>query len=488
MIRKISPTRVRVEGEKYQDRMVRQVLRDQLTYHDKSMDFQIAKFRRARWYQQKFGEEAFQERLKEMKAQTKVCLLDEDSTTHGGLGPFLAEKFQDVLCDEVVYPEPRLIPWNKTPPSPYPFQQEALEALLKSKHGAVEIGTGGGKSLIIVNLIKELGLKTVIMSPFTNISEQLYADLLNYFGKAKVGRFYGSKKESKKLITIANGASLTRLEPDSEHYQNFLQAQVFISDESHFTPAATFEKVCVGLGANAPYRFFMSATQIRNDGSDLLLKGITGEIVYTKTVRQLVDDGYLAKPNFFMLEQRSDSGFDRPDDPMEMTRTHLFYNTNVLAAAAEIANKSVSLLGHPVLMLIEEIDQFVKILPFFRHTCQLAHGGNASKSLPAQYQKSDPQKLVAAFNAKEIPILVGTSCVSTGTNFKAVKTLIYLQGGKSEPQVRQAIGRSTRLFEDKKECNIFDFDVTNIPLCHRHARTRMAIYNDIYGPVKEVPL
>ena len=149
-------------------------------------------------------------------------------------------------------------------------------------------------------------------------------------------------------------------------------------------------------------------------------------------------------------------------------------------------------MGHRVLILVEEMEQFAKLLPMFEYEARFAHGGVTADNkdkLPEKYWDSDPKALVKAFDNGEFPILVGTSCISTGTNIRSVRTLIYLQGGQSEIQVRQAIGRATRLYPGKEFCNIFDFDIQNKDCLHRHARVRKSIYNDLYPDnCKEISL
>jgi superfamily II DNA or RNA helicase len=67
-----------------------------------------------------------------------------------------------------------------------------------------------------------------------------------------------------------------------------------------------------------------------------------------------------------------------------------------------------------------------------------------------------------------------------------VQTIIYLMGGKSEIQVKQAVGRGTRLYEGKTDCHIFDFDVINNDTTTRHASERVRIYRSILDDVEEV--
>lgn len=462
-------------------------LEPHLVFIDKKMDFEIQKFKQNPWFLRKYGEEAYIEKLKELQAQRKKSLLfqNEDGSiwTYTGLAKYLSQKFDAPIENFVQYPEPEVIPWAKTlDKAPRPYQKQIVERLIQAKHGAVEVGTGLGKSLCLLLLAKHYGLKTVVMTPSVSIAEQIHAEFEKYLGKKYVGAFFGGKKDFKKRFVVAVAASLTKIEEGTEIWQELSSAKVFLADESHLCPASTLAKVCFGLLKDAPYRFFFSGTQMRNDGLGLLLQAITGEIVFTMTVEEGVRQKYLAKPMFRMVSVESESGFNSKD-ANEMTRKHLYYNDNVNRIAGDITNKTVNLLSRPVLILIEEMEQFSKILPYIKHQVAFAHGGvtkeNASK-IPAQYHKSDPNALVEAFNRGEFPVLVGTSCVSTGTDIRNCGTIIYLQGGKSEIQVKQAVGRGTRLTDTKKDCFFVDFDVVNVPVVHRHAQVRKKIYGDIY--------
>jgi superfamily II DNA or RNA helicase len=65
--------------------------------------------------------------------------------------------------------------------------------------------------------------------------------------------------------------------------------------------------------------------------------------------------------------------------------------------------------------------------------------------------------------------------------------IIYLQGGRSEVQIKQAVGRGTRRVPGKEDFFFFDFDVYNVGTTHRHAEARVKVYEDIYeGSYKEM--
>lgn len=492
------PTKLLIQGETNTD-----ILRRSLTFKNRNALYELEKFKKNSWFVSKYGQEAYDEKLQELKDAVSVCLLYEDESglwTHSGLAKFLLHHFKDSSFESrVTIPEPHPIPWKIIPEFELRFYQHAaLQLLLGIKHGGVEIGTGLGKSYIILYLCKVLGLKTVIMAPTESIWSQLVSDFTKYLGEKYVGVYGGGKKRTDKLITIGIAASFTRIQPGSEAWEAFSETKVFIADESHLCPAKTLASVCLGLCAKAPYRFFFSGTQTRGDGANMLLDGITGPIVFGMTVKEGVDQGFLAKPLFRMMRVNSPSAII-PKDPKRMVQEHFLYNPIVIKKAADFANRVVKNLNHQVLILIEEIPQFTALLPYLKHEVGFAHAAlnkDDKHKLPSQYHKSDPKALVERFNRKELPILVGTSCINTGTNIEPVNTLINLQGGMSIVKAKQSIGRGTRRPPGKDSFVVLDFIVRvpaaewtdangkiRIDMIHRHCLERKGIYEDIYGPV-----
>ena len=467
-------------------------LRQSLSYTDKKAVFTYNKFKKnGHWFLSKNGAEAYEERLLELKNDSKKSLLfqNDDGTfwTYSGLAEYLSGKLRQPAVSKIEYPKPKMIPWKQLPThSMRPYQSQMVDKLMEARHGGIEVATGLGKSLSILHLVKNYGLKSIVMAPSVSIAKQLLKDFKAAFGIKYVGQFFGGKKEYKKKFVIAVGASLTRVEPETEAWKYLSQTEVFVADEAHLCPATTLVKVCFGLMESSPYRFFFSATQMRNDGLDLLLQAITGPIVFKMSARDGVDEGFLAKPIFSMVSLESANPY-RSDDPNAMTRKHLLYNPYIAEYIARIANLMAKN-NKPTLILIDEVEQFGTIFPYLNYKTGFAHGPlneDNKVKVPEPFWKSDNTKLVQDFNDNKLPILVGTSCISTGTDTKAVEFLIYWQGGKSEIKVKQAIGRGTRIVPGKKVFQVLDFDVVNIRPLHRHAMERRKIYNDLYGGIQE---
>jgi superfamily II DNA or RNA helicase len=218
-----------------------------------------------------------------------------------------------------------------------------------------------------------------------------------------------------------------------------------------------------------------------------VLNGIIGDIVIEMDVKQGVSESFLSRPRFYVVKSSSSVNYES-DDPAKMINVHFYRNSYVYEQAGKLASRLVKM-GKRVLILIDEVTQFPRLLPHLQYKCGFAHGPlteDNRRGVPTEYWKSDSMQLVNAFDNADFPILVGTSCIGTGTDIKSVSAILDLVGGRSEIRVRQAVGRGTRLYPGKEDCLYFDFDIENVPMLHKHSKYRVSIYEDIYGPIEYI--
>jgi superfamily II DNA or RNA helicase len=103
-----------------------------------------------------------------------------------------------------------------------------------------------------------------------------------------------------------------------------------------------------------------------------------------------------------------------------------------------------------------------------------------------EIKNSDPIEAVEKFNNGSVKVLIGTSCISTGTNIYPTHHTVNWQGGTSEIRTKQgAVGRSVRKLEISKYADkhppktkaiIYDFYVKGVEVMTRHLKTRVKFY------------
>ena len=351
-----------------------------------------------------------------------------------------------------------------------------------------------GKSLCLVLLTKKLGLKTVVVTPSKSIFNELLDEFTERFGKSKVGGYGDGKKDLKKQITIAIGKSLTMIKEGSEAEKFFKNKEVMLIDESHTFGADQLEKVSQAVLSDIPYRFFVSATQTRNNGTEKVLESIIGKTVFDMTLEDAINGKYLCPLKFSILEVFSPST-SMTKDPLKAKRHHLLYNPQIAEKISKIIHK-VTKENKSVLVLVDELRQISLLGDILKVPYTYIHSGSKKD---ANKWKLDTVKLkdeLLKFNKGEVRVLIGTKAIATGTNIYPTHVTVNWSGGSSIITVKQgAMGRSTRKLEISKfkDCHapkpfshIVDFYIKNQPTLNNQLRKRIEYYRESGGEIKHV--
>ena len=352
-----------------------------------------------------------------------------------------------------------------------------------------------GKTAIILTLARELGLKTVIVTPSKSIFLEILKKFEHHFGKTNVGAYGSGKKRIGKKFTVCVSKSLTMLKEGTPEYDFFADADVIISDESHLNAASTLEATFHGVLKDVRYRFFLSGTQVRGDGKDKLLEAIIGKKVNELSTRKAVDGGYICPVKFFVFETTS-KDVKNYKDPLKSKRKQFLYNTNIADITAKIANGAWNHSGESTLILVEELEQIAMLVDRLNVPYEYVHSAAKKDAAKFGLETRKVDEAVEAFNRGEIRVLIGTSCIATGTNIYPCHNTVNWVGGSSEVRTKQgAVGRSVRILENseykdfhkpKPFSKIYDFNVTNVPLMEKHLQKRVRMYRETNDDIKYI--
>lgn len=408
-------------------------------------------------------------------------LFSEDGKTciRPGYLPYIEKELDISVTNLIEYPKPRPYPYQNPPKlTPYPYQTESVERLIREKHGNVELCTGAGKTYTLLMIAQKLGLKTVVMTPSVSIFLEILKTFEHHFGKNSVGALGGGKKRFGKNFTVCVSDSVSNLKPGTDEYNEIASAKVLLADESHTIPAATLERACHGVLSDIPYRFFFSGTQTRGDGTEKMLHAIIGKTVYSLSTQEAIAGGYISDHEYRIVPVSS-SSLVKSDDALAMKRAHFLKNDQIANFIAKLATSVYELRNEKTLVLVDEIEQINMLKQILKVPHMCATGDK---------KHDDPEEAVEKFNKGEIACLIGTSCISTGTNIYPTHHTVNWQGGTSEIKTKQgAIGRSVRKLDiskyaqfhpEKKKTYIYDFDVRGVPVMERHLKTRIKFYKD----------
>lgn len=358
------------------------------------------------------------------------------------------------------------MPWNKSPYSLRPYQEEVVERLLEPQQyrGIVNFATGLGKTLTAIHFIKRYKRTALIVCPTESVAQQFYTQCEDAFGKNMVG-FYGKGKKKINDITIGIAASVTR---STDDFKN-AQFGVVIFDEIHHIAADTFYNIAEAV-AGVGKVFGLTATDYRSDGKDIMITAGCGPVIARRDVRWGIDNGFLAEP-YFLIQEVDTGGKDYKDNKGKNYKEHVLHN-DIMKARIRNDAKNMMANKKSVLILVDEV----------------AHGEELSQQLGVPFatgEDAKSQAYVDALNAGTVPGLVGTDGkIGEGSDTQNVDVLILANFVASKGPVIQAVGRSLRKTSTKTKCIILDYIPLGSDQLTRHAWGRIDFYREITDKVK----
>jgi len=364
-------------------------------------------------------------------------------------------KLQFVIEDTRVKPEKgklKFILRESFPPMRY-YQRTGSRLAVTHGRGILVKPTGTGKSLTMARMIWEMGVKCLVITPSKAISDSMLHTLVKHFGKGRVSKL-NSKSEKINDINVCNIQSLIKIKPE------ILEGidAVFI-DEFHHAAAETYQEVNLNHLKNVYYRIGLTATNFRNDGSDMSLEAVLSEVLYEYTIEQALKDGFLVKPEFRVEKTHTgDNGSYQKDYKFGIVN-----NKSRNAKIAEVVNR------HPkdsIIILVQ----------------QIPHGETLKAMIPGsefihgEEKDSERNRLLEDFRLGKITRLIGTSVIGEGVDLPIANMLIMAGGGKAKSQIMQNIGRVLRPFKNKDKAIVYDFTDDGSKYLSEHAALRRELY------------
>ena len=126
------------------------------------------------------------------------------------------------------------------------YQEDIIRGCIPKKTASAEVATGGGKSLIIADIIYKTGLKTLVIVPSIEILKQMESNLSEYLG-VPIG-VVGGKREEFDYVTVSTWQSL-----HDNNIDYFNSLDCLIVDEAQHIGAPVLRKIAYNIPAT--YRF-----------------------------------------------------------------------------------------------------------------------------------------------------------------------------------------------------------------------------------------
>lgn len=184
----------------------------------------------------------------------------------------------------------------------YDFGASLLDTALSRGRGIIALATGGGKTEIGAGILKSTDVQSVWITHRRKLARQARDRLSLRLGQP-IGLWGGGFRDIQKITVVMVQSAAEAKKSGNEDYKplhNFLQnCKCVIGDEIHHLESKQWYDVFKQLD-NCIWRFGLSATA-NITGPGLALLGMTGDIIASVSVIDLIEREVLVPPRIWFL-------------------------------------------------------------------------------------------------------------------------------------------------------------------------------------------
>ena len=376
-------------------------------------------------------------------------------------------------------------------------QQQAAEALLMHNNGILSAATAFGKTVVGARLIADRKVNTLILVHRTNLLVQ-WMERLNEFliikeepiveltpkgrkrKKSIIGQIGGGKNNPSGIIDVAVMQSLVSGDEVKEIVRDY---GMIIVDECHHVSAFSFEQIL--KTANAKYVYGLTATPTRQDGHHPIIYMQCGKIRYRVDAREHAASRpfeHFVIPRFtrFQKPAHQDESKWRITDIYNDIQNSELRNSLIIQDVTAAVEQG----RNPI--ILTERTEHVKYLtsqlkPRIKNVIALTGGETRKKS-------RETLKAVADIAEDEPFVLIATGkYVGEGFDMPRLDTLFLAMPISWKGTLQQYAGRLHRLYEGKKEVQIYDYVDVHVAMLERMYQKRLKGYAAIGYKAKGSP-
>ena len=415
-------------------------------------------------------------RLRHLKSKEIVCWLKDNKFPTGHLNivkdllKAMSVSF-DIITDRFVPKKSLILRWNNEPFEPRYYQREVIEKAISCGRGVVESAVGTGKSLMMAYIIKQLSVNSLIIVPSRGLLEQMYQELVTWFGGKNVDMVNSNKVKSGKALkpiritTIQTVASLLKTNDEGGLLGDI---DALFMDEFHHAGSNSYTSL-LGAINNIYYRYGFTGTFLRNDSKSLDMFGVLSNRIYNYPAFLAIKEGFLTplRVNRYNLSGKAHKQYQKE------------YDLNY-CGSREILKQILSIVENnkgQVLILVDKKEKSGNKIKDY-----LWCHGIVADYINGDNKKEEIYEAIERFNDKDSRILIGSKVIGEGIDIRSTDHLINAQGGKSEISLVQACGRAIRLYPNKRIATVHDFNFTNTNYLQKHYNLRINIYDRNFEP------
>jgi len=334
-----------------------------------------------------------------------------------------------------------------------PYQEKTINSLRQKmsiglKRLIMSCATGGGKTVMFCYMISkslEKNKRCLILTHRTELLTQAGGTLESFGLKPEILNPKNKKLDLTKSLYVAMTKTIMARIEKVDGYKQWLNSfDLIIIDESHLQDFNNlfkyFNKNTFVIGATAT-----AERKSNQESLDIFYQGIVNEI----TISELIELGYLAKPNSFGvsidLSKVKTKGGDFDNDMLG----NLYNETKLYDGVYDnyqrlTPNKKALIFSPNIKSSIKLFDELsAKVLPI--------------KHIDGSVAYTERKSILKWFKETPNALLSNVGILTAGYDESSIEVVVLYSATKSLPLFLQMVGRGSRTTLVKKEFTILDF-------------------------------
>ncbi len=342
-----------------------------------------------------------------------------------------------------------------------PYQEQAVQAVVRRSFGVLEAGTGSGKTVMALAVVAARRQPTIILVHSKELLHQWRERIRTFLGLEP--GLVGDGRFDPRPVTVAIvNTARRRLEQLTPHFGQL------IVDECHRVPASLFTDVVSGFDAH--FMLGLSATAFRReDGMTRLIYCYMGDRVHAVDSGVLAASGAVVRPELVQKE----TGFSRGyrGEYAKLIKALVADDQRNEQIADDIAKLVHG--GHQGTVLV--VSDRVAHCETLRR--KLYHRKVDAALLTGRVVPELRARIVREVQEGQVPVLISTvQLIGEGFDCPGLSTLVLATPIKFEGRLLQVVGRVMRPAEGKKALVIDYVDVL-VPVLRRSAAARAEVFS-----------
>ncbi len=348
-----------------------------------------------------------------------------------------------------------------------PYQREAIEAVLQARRSGVRrmvvsLPTGAGKTVVFSHLARLARRQVLVLVHREELLSQAREKLETALGGNRVVAIERGADSAPENAEILVCSIRSLHEERLARVMRGRDVGLVIYDECHHAAAEDNMRVLRQLGAFdddwTGTLLGFTATTERGDG--LGLDDAFERIVYSRTLTQMIDDGYLAPLRGYRIATTADlrglsgAGLDFREDELEEAVDIEERNALVARSIQELARDRRTI---AFCVTVNHAKNLARSLNALGVRAGIVYG-----AMPSEARA----QALAEFREGRTQVLTNVGVLTEGFDDPGVSCVAMARPTRSSGLYAQCVGRGTRLHPGKTDCLILDFvDLSNLSLC-----------------------